>query len=71
LLAAGLDPLTQAALIERGGTRAQRLLRGTLDELAAQAESWSTGGPTLVLIGAVVGRQVEPGQAGAGVLAAV
>ena len=58
LLAAGLDPATPAALIERGGTRAQRLLRGTLDELAAQAEGWSTGGPTLVMVGAVVGRQV-------------
>ena len=58
LLAAGLAPLTPAALVERGGTRAQRVLRGTLDELAAQAAEWSTGGPTLVMIGAVVGRQV-------------
>ena len=57
LLGAGLDAQTPAALIERGGTRAQRLLRGTLDELVAQAADWSTGGPTLVLIGAVVGRQ--------------
>jgi uroporphyrin-III C-methyltransferase/precorrin-2 dehydrogenase/sirohydrochlorin ferrochelatase len=63
LLAAGLDPQTPAALIERGGTRAQRVLRGTLDELAAQAVTWSTGGPTLVMIGAVVGRQVVSGQA--------
>jgi uroporphyrin-III C-methyltransferase/precorrin-2 dehydrogenase/sirohydrochlorin ferrochelatase len=58
LLQAGLDPATPAALIERGGTRAQRILRGTLDDLVAGAASWSTGGPTLVMIGAVVGRQV-------------
>ena len=57
LFAAGLAPGTPAALIERGGTRAQRLLKGTLTELAAQATEWSTGGPTLVLIGDVVGRQ--------------
>ena len=58
LLGAGLPPATPAALIERGGTRAQRVLRGTLDELAHQANAWSTGGPTLVLIGDVVGRQI-------------
>jgi uroporphyrin-III C-methyltransferase/precorrin-2 dehydrogenase/sirohydrochlorin ferrochelatase len=57
LLGAGLPPTTPAALIERGGTRAQRLLKGTLDELVDAAEAWSTGGPTLVLIGEVVARQ--------------
>ncbi len=57
LLTAGLSPQTPAALIERGGTRAQRLLKGTLDELVGAATAWSTGGPTLVLIGEVVGRQ--------------
>ncbi len=59
LQAAGMDPAMPAALIERGGTRAQRVLEGTLDELAAQAPGWSTGGPTLVMIGAVVGRRVN------------
>ena len=57
LLGAGLPPATPAALIERGGTRAQRLLKGTLDELVDSAVAWSTGGPTLVLIGEVVARQ--------------
>ena len=56
LLGAGLDPATPAALVERGGTTAQRTLRGTLGELAAAAPAWSTGGPTLVLVGATVGR---------------
>jgi uroporphyrin-III C-methyltransferase/precorrin-2 dehydrogenase/sirohydrochlorin ferrochelatase len=63
LLRAGLDPATPAALIERGGTPAQRTLRDTLDGLVEQARGWSTGGPTLVLIGAVVGRQVVSGAA--------
>ena len=58
LFAAGLHPATPAALIERGGTRAQRTLKGTLDSLVSEAPGWSTGGPTLVMIGSVVGRQV-------------
>ena len=56
LLTAGLDPLTPAALIERGGRAEQRTLRGTLDTLVARAPEWSTGGPALVLVGAVTGR---------------
>ncbi len=57
LLGAGLRSDMPAALIERGGTRAQRLLKGTLDHLVEKAAGWSTGGPTLVLIGDVVARQ--------------
>lgn len=56
LLGAGLPPQTPAALIERGGTSAQRVLTGTLDSLAAGAPAWSTGGPAMVLIGPAVGR---------------
>ena len=56
LFEAGLDPLTPAAVIERGGTSAQRVLHGTLDRLVADAPAWSTGGPALVLVGEVVGR---------------
>jgi uroporphyrin-III C-methyltransferase/precorrin-2 dehydrogenase/sirohydrochlorin ferrochelatase len=58
LAAAGQGPLTPAALIERGGTRRQRTLFGTLDELVERAVAWSTGGPVLVLVGAAVGRAV-------------
>ena len=68
LFDAGLDPSTPAALIERGGTRAQRVLTGTLDSLVREATGWSTGGPTLVMIGAVVGRRVS-GEARAAVAA--
>ncbi len=56
LLKAGLDPTTPAALIERGGRPEQRTLKGTLNELVAAAPAWSTGGPTLALIGKVAGR---------------
>ena len=56
LLGAGLPVDTPAALIERGGTPKQRDLHGTLDTLVAQAAAWSTGGPTMVLVGAAVGR---------------
>ena len=58
LLAHGMAVDTPAALIERGGTAAQRELRGSLDELVQKAPAWSTGGPALVLIGDVVGRGV-------------
>ena len=61
LFKAGLDPATPAALIERGGTRAQRVLTGTLETLVNEAPDWSSGGPTLVMIGAVVGRRVRTG----------
>jgi uroporphyrin-III C-methyltransferase / precorrin-2 dehydrogenase / sirohydrochlorin ferrochelatase len=56
LTAAGQDPLTPAALVEWGGTRRQRTLFGTLDELVERAVAWCTGGPVLVLVGPTVGR---------------
>jgi uroporphyrin-III C-methyltransferase/precorrin-2 dehydrogenase/sirohydrochlorin ferrochelatase len=52
----GLDPRTPAALIESGGTPGYRALHGTLDDLVARAPGWTTGGPTLVLIGQAVAR---------------
>jgi uroporphyrin-III C-methyltransferase/precorrin-2 dehydrogenase/sirohydrochlorin ferrochelatase len=55
----GFDPATPAALIERGGTSHCRTLTGTLPELLAQAPVWTTGGPTLVVIGEVVARGTE------------
>jgi uroporphyrin-III C-methyltransferase/precorrin-2 dehydrogenase/sirohydrochlorin ferrochelatase len=55
----GFDPTTPAALIERGGTRRKRILAGTLPELVVQAPSWSSDGPTLVLIGEVVALRVH------------
>ena len=54
--AAGLAPETPAALIERGGTPAERQLFAPLPELAARAPAWSSGGPALLLIGPAVAR---------------
>jgi uroporphyrin-III C-methyltransferase/precorrin-2 dehydrogenase/sirohydrochlorin ferrochelatase len=59
LISQGMDPATPAALIERGGSREQRTLRGRIEEIAAAAPAWSTGGPTLLLIGPAVGRAVQ------------
>src|SRR5258706_978627 len=58
LAAAGQDPCMPAALIEWGGTPRQRTLFGTLDELVERAVTWSTGGPSVVLLGPSVGRAV-------------
>jgi uroporphyrin-III C-methyltransferase/precorrin-2 dehydrogenase/sirohydrochlorin ferrochelatase len=54
LHAAGLSRDVQAALIESGGTPAQRTLRGTLDELVDRAGAWSRGGPVLIIVGHAV-----------------
>jgi uroporphyrin-III C-methyltransferase/precorrin-2 dehydrogenase/sirohydrochlorin ferrochelatase len=56
LLAEGMSPAMPAAVIERGGTPGQRVLRGTLAEILAQAPGWVTEGPALLLVGAAVGR---------------
>jgi uroporphyrin-III C-methyltransferase / precorrin-2 dehydrogenase / sirohydrochlorin ferrochelatase len=59
LLRHGMPPEMPAALIENGGTHRQRELRGTLLSVAAEAASWSTGGPALLLVGEVVGRDAQ------------
>ncbi len=64
LLGAGLEAGTPAALVERGGRPEARVLRGTLDALAAEAPGWGTGGPTLVIVGRVSARGVRYGEAG-------
>ncbi len=54
LVAAGLDPSTPAAVIERGGTPGARTLHGTLAGIAQAAAAWAQGGPALVVVGEVV-----------------
>jgi uroporphyrin-III C-methyltransferase/precorrin-2 dehydrogenase/sirohydrochlorin ferrochelatase len=56
LLSHGYAAATPAALIESGGRPEQRVLFGTLAALAAEAPSWCSGGPALLIIGDVVGR---------------
>ncbi|WP_367614915.1 uroporphyrinogen-III C-methyltransferase [Plastoroseomonas arctica] len=54
LLGEGLDPSTPAALIESGGTDAERVLRGDLRRVVADAPGWVRGGPALLLVGEAV-----------------
>jgi uroporphyrin-III C-methyltransferase / precorrin-2 dehydrogenase / sirohydrochlorin ferrochelatase len=51
---AGLDPATPAALIESGGSRAERSLRGSLASIVADAAGWVRGGPALLLVGEAI-----------------
>ncbi len=57
LRAAGMPDGHPAMLVERGGTERQRILRGTLASVVAEASGWSDGGATLVILGEVVARQ--------------
>ena len=54
LLAAGMDPLTPAALIERGTTPAQRVVSAPLRDLPAAAKAEGVEPPALFVIGPVV-----------------
>jgi uroporphyrin-III C-methyltransferase / precorrin-2 dehydrogenase / sirohydrochlorin ferrochelatase len=55
LLQAGLAPHTPAALIENGTTERERRVVGTLASIERQAMRAQLGGPTLFLIGEVIG----------------
>ncbi|MEO8713705.1 MAG: siroheme synthase CysG [Acetobacteraceae bacterium] len=57
LISAGYDPMTPAALIERGGTDAQRVLVLPFERMVAEASGWVRGGPALLLLGKVVGHR--------------
>jgi uroporphyrin-III C-methyltransferase/precorrin-2 dehydrogenase/sirohydrochlorin ferrochelatase len=56
LVAHGMDPATDAAVIENGGTAQARSLHGTLASVAAEAPTWVGAGPCLILLGQAVGR---------------
>ena len=55
MLAAGRAATCPAAMIENGATSAQRVLRGTLGDLAERVEAADIAGPALLIIGDVVG----------------
>lgn len=55
----GLPAHTPAALIEQGGTPAQRELRGPLEQVVEQAPGWVGKGPALLVIGEAVGEAVR------------
>ena len=54
LAAHGLAPHTPAAVIEKGTTRKQRIVTGTIASLAGDAQAAALESPTLVIIGSVV-----------------
>lgn len=59
LIAAGLDPATPVAVVEKGTTAAQRVLRGTLGALEADVVRWQVEPPALLIIGRVVALAAE------------
>ncbi|WP_043743706.1 uroporphyrinogen-III C-methyltransferase [Paramagnetospirillum magneticum] len=59
LIAAGLDPATPVAVVEKGTTASQRVLRGVLAELEADVARWRVEPPALLIIGKVVALAAE------------
>ena len=55
LLAGGLAPATEAALIQQGTMPQQRVVKGTLSNIAQRASEARISSPAITVIGAVVG----------------
>lgn len=53
LMGAGLPPLTPAAVLESGTTPAQKVVLGTLGDIAERAEEMAIGAPATTVIGPV------------------
>ena len=53
LLAAGMDPATPAAVVERGTTPAQRRISATLETLGQAAEQARVESPAVIVVGSV------------------
>ncbi len=53
LLAAGRDPSTPFALVENGSRPEQRVVTGTLDDLADTARAHAVASPALLILGEV------------------
>ncbi|MCL9757874.1 uroporphyrinogen-III C-methyltransferase [Frankia sp. AiPa1] len=60
LLAGGRPHATPVAVIERGGTPAQRVLRTTLDALAVDAIAAGVRSPAVIVVGKVAARTDAP-----------
>jgi uroporphyrin-III C-methyltransferase/precorrin-2 dehydrogenase/sirohydrochlorin ferrochelatase len=56
LMQAGFSVSQPAVLVENGGTSQTRVLRGSVAELAEQANAWASGGPVLILLGGTAER---------------
>ena len=53
LLAAGMDPDTPAAVVERGTTPAQRRVSATVSALPGRAEAEGVSSPAVIVVGKV------------------
>ncbi len=62
LIEHGRDPSTPIAIVERGTTRKQRVIEGTLADLPARVARTQLHAPTLIIVGEVValGRKLGP-----------
>lgn len=54
LIAGGKDPKTPAAIVEKGGWDEQRLVTGTLDDIASKAHEAGISPPAILVVGEVV-----------------
>src|SRR4051794_1185576 len=59
LIEAGRDPAEPAAIVERGTTAEQRVLRGTLGALATTAAAEEVRAPAITVIGRAAGLELE------------
>ncbi|MCM3883755.1 uroporphyrinogen-III C-methyltransferase, partial [Frankia sp. R82] len=71
LLAGGRPEATPVAVIERGGTPAQRVLRTTLDALAVDAIAAGVRSPAVIVVGEVAARSDAPAVAASAPLTGV
>jgi uroporphyrin-III C-methyltransferase len=62
LIAAGRSPETPAAVVESGTWKDQRVVEGTLAEIAELARAATIGSPSLLVVGEVVGLRAQLGQ---------
>lgn len=57
LIAYGMSPLTPAAVIEQGTLPTQRVVTGTLNQIAAQVRAAGVRAPAIIVVGAVAALQ--------------
>jgi len=53
-IAKGVDPATPAAIVDNGARAGQKVITGTLANLAGKAQAAGLRGPTIILVGSVV-----------------
>ena len=59
LIGAGLDESTPAAVVERGGMKGERTVRGTLGSIAGLARSAGVASPALAVVGGVASLNLD------------